>query len=910
MVDSGSVRTFISKNTARKLKLFVIPKLKTVALADPNHHAKIIGETVVDISLNGKNHHAMTVEVIKDLFTDMIVGKDLLKQYKTVTLKFDGPREELVIGAMGKSNSFPCIKISPPPLFSHLSTRTTPIATKSRRHSFTDNIFIKEETARMLREGIIEHSISPWRAQVLVTSNEKQKKRMVVDYSDTINRFTELDAYPMPNITKMIDDIARYNVFTTLDLKSAYHQIPISHADRKYTAFEVNGKLYQFTRIPFGVTNGVSAFQRCIDDIVEREKLTDTFVYVDNVTICGKDQQEHDYNLQRFYNVAKKCNITLNQSKSIISTTSITLLGYTIQNNQITPDYLRLKPLLEMPPPLNLQSQKRIIGMFSYYSKFIRNFSDKILPLNHNREFPLPPSILNSFQTLKTDLSNATLITVDPDKEFVVETDASKYCIAATLNQQGRPVAFFSRTLSPNEIRHHAVEKEAAAIVEALRKWRHFLLGRHFKVITDQKSVSFMFDNKRKSKIKNDKICRWRIELSQFKFSITYRPGTENTAADTFSRISALTHTLQDLRDLHATLCHPGVTRLSHFIRTRNLPFSLEQIKNITDSCPSCQYLKPKFASCNKGTLIQAILPFQRLNIDFKGPLPTSVRGNKYLLTIIDEYTRFPFAFPCRDMTSKTVIHCLNQLFAIFGMPDMIHTDRAADFLAGEIKDYLRGKGIATSKTSRYHPEGNGQVEKLNGTVWKAIQTTLHSSNMKLPHWEEILPNALHSIRSLLCTATNMTPHERMFKYSRRSSSGTSVPTWAKPGPVYVRNHTKSSKLDPPVTPATLLDINPYYAHVRLPSGAETTVNVRDLAPNSSNQEDEHDENNTASPEAHKEPPPDENNIDVEEKNPLPDPEHIHTGHDVDAENKNPCEPVRRLSRMRRFPSKYKDFLT
>lgn len=234
MVDSGSVGTFISKNTARKLKLFVIPKLKTVALADPNHHAKIIGETVVDISLNGKNHHAMTVEVIKDLFTDMIVGKDFLKQYKTVTLKFDGPREELVIGAMGKSNSFPCIKISPPLLFSHLSTRTTPIATKSRRHSFTDNIFIKEETARMLRESIIE---PPWRAQVLVTSNENQKKRMVVDYSDTINRFTELDAYPMPNITKMIDDIARY-VFTTLDLKSAYHQIPISHANRKYTALK------------------------------------------------------------------------------------------------------------------------------------------------------------------------------------------------------------------------------------------------------------------------------------------------------------------------------------------------------------------------------------------------------------------------------------------------------------------------------------------------------------------------------------------------------------------------------------------------------------------------------------------------------------------------------------------------
>lgn len=151
-------------------------------------------------------------------------------------------------------------------------------------------------------------------------------------------------------------------------------------------------------------------------------------------------------------------------------------------------------------------------------------------------------------------MKDAMLVTVDPEKEFIVETDASNNCIAATLNQENRPVAFYSRTLSPSETKHHAVEKEAAAIVEALRKWRHFLLGKHFTVITDQKSISFMFDNTRKSKIKNDKICRWRIELSQFKFSIVYRPGRENIVADTFSRISALTYSLQDLRDLHCKL--------------------------------------------------------------------------------------------------------------------------------------------------------------------------------------------------------------------------------------------------------------------------------------------------------------------------------------------------------------------
>ena len=278
--------------------------------------------------------------------------------------------------------------------------------------------------------------------------------------------------------------------------------------------------------------------------------------------------------------------------------------------------------------------------MFSCYNKFIQNFLNKILPLNHNDKFPLPLSALHSFQTLKNNSKDVTLVTVDPAKEFKEDIDA-------TLNQEGRPVAFFTHTLNPNEIKHHAAEKEAAAIVEALRKCRYILLGRHFRVITDQKSISFIFYNTRKSKIRNDNIYHWFIELSQFKFSIVYHPGTEKTVVNTFSRISTLTHTLQDLRNVHLQLCHPRVIRLFYITSARNLPFSLDQIRSVTNSRTSCQYLKPKFITSGAGTLIKAILPFPRLNIDFKKSLPSSIHGNKYLLTAINEFSRFPFAFPC-----------------------------------------------------------------------------------------------------------------------------------------------------------------------------------------------------------------------------------------------------------------------
>ena len=830
MIDSGSVCTYINKATAESLNLFIIPKDKSVSLADDSHKAKIVGEVVVDLTLKERIIPGIVIEVIENLFIDVIIGKDLLRRHKKVTFNFGGPGKELIIGAV--SNHFPEMNVEPPSLFENLSPNIKPIATKSRRYSNEDTKFIKEETQRMLKQGIITESNSPWRAQVLVVKSEGHKKRLVVDYSNTINIHTELDAYPLPNLNDMVNEISKYKYYSTFDLKAAYHQVPIRKADRKFTAFQSGNKLYEFTRIPFGITNGVSAFQRIMDKIIDEEKLESTFVFVDNVIIAGNSKQELSDNVNAYQSSAKKYNSTFNSDKSIEAAEELNTLGVSISHNRISPDYSRLKPLLEMTAPTSLKAQKRIIGMFSYYSKYIKDFSRKIRPLNSNKVFPVPMEVLESFEQLKHGLKDATLVTVDPTKKFVVETDASDYCIAATLNQEGRPVAFFSRTLNKHEIKQHAVEKEAAAVVEALKTWRHYLLGQKFEVVTDQRSVSFMFDNKITSKIKNDKIGRWRVELAQFKFDIKYRPGTANVGADTFSRIASVLRPTQELKELHEVLCHPGICRMHHYVRSKSLPYSLEEVKQVINSCKTCAELKPRFVKTN-GKLINASAPMQRINIDFKGPLPTTSSNKQYLFTAIDEYSRYPFAYACKDTTSKTVKKCLTDIFSTFGMPDYIHNDRALDFLSKETTDYLHGLGIATSKTSRYNPRGNGQVERLNGSLWKAIHCTIHSQRSPLSRWEEVLPHALNSIRSLLCTATNQTPHERIFNYSRKTGSGNSLPPWLqeKPEHVLVKNHTRSSKLELPVVKAELIHANPQYAHVRLPSGTETTVSLREVAP-------------------------------------------------------------------------------
>ena len=272
----------------------------------------------------------MVAEVIENLCADVIFGTDRLKKHRRVIFNYNGPEGDLVIGAIPEQSEnqstpppqpttttsppqpattttappqsttstttaptmstpsatgpvptattpqqkFGTVNISPPPLFTNLSENMKPIATKSRRQSPPDMKFMNEEVAKLYKQGTIQPSVSPWRAQAFITKeDDNHRKRMVIDYSETINLFTELDAYPMPNVLEMVQKMSEYKYFSTFDLKSAYHQVPIKKADRKYIAFEVSGELWEFTVIPFGVTNGVSAFQRTIDKVIKKEGL-------------------------------------------------------------------------------------------------------------------------------------------------------------------------------------------------------------------------------------------------------------------------------------------------------------------------------------------------------------------------------------------------------------------------------------------------------------------------------------------------------------------------------------------------------------------------------------------------------------------------------------------------------------
>nr|XP_040581518.1 uncharacterized protein LOC121129875 [Lepeophtheirus salmonis] len=215
-----------------------------------------------------------------------------------------------------------------------------------------------------------------------------------------------------------------------------------------------------------------------------------------------------------------------------------------------------------------------------------------------------------------------------------------------------------------------------------------------------------MFDLHLSNEIKNEKIMRWRIELACFKYDIVHRDGRKNVVADNASRIfGSIVQDAPALKTLHNNLSHSGVSRLSHFIRSRNLPHSLEDTKRVIRNRFVCSERKPCFYKGSAATLIKTTIPFERLSVDFIGTL-SSASHNKNILTIVDEYSRFPFAYPCLDMSSKT----------------------GKAFMSNELKKFLTKKGIATSRSSPYNPRGNGQVERYNGIIWMKILLNLKTN--------------------------------------------------------------------------------------------------------------------------------------------------------------------------------------
>ena len=403
---------------------------------------------------------------------------------------------------------------------------------------------VEKQIQQLKAAGFIRESESEWASPTIVvpkpTRNGKKEFRMCIDYR-RLNEQTIKDRYTIPSMRDLYRKLRGNKIFSNIDLRSGYHHIPIKPEDQYKTAFITDSGLYEWTRLTFGFCNGPAAFQRAMDRIFEG--LEFVVIYLDDVIICSKNEQEHLRHLSQVFERVRKYQLKLRLIKCKFFAAEIKYLGLIVNKSGIKCDTSYVHKLTKMRTPSNGKELARFLGMVQWLGRFIPNLSKltcHFSSLKSQDKFKWAEKEDELFIALKTAIENTNILR-HPDftKEFYVQTDASHRAIGAVLLQDFgngtlEPIEFASRKLHKNELQWHVSEKELIAIVFALNKWIRYLLPRHFTVFTDHKNLEELFAVSKRRK--NQKLHRWVIMLQQFDFTARYLPGEENYIADYLSR--------------------------------------------------------------------------------------------------------------------------------------------------------------------------------------------------------------------------------------------------------------------------------------------------------------------------------------------------------------------------------------
>lgn len=418
-----------------------------------------------------------------------------------------------------------------------------PVYTKPFRHPYMMRTEIQNQVQKLLNDNIIRPSISPYSSPVWIVpkkldSSGKRKFRMVIDYRK-LNEKTVEDKYPVPRIDEILDNLGKCSYFTTIDLAQGFHQIEMDPTSIEKTAFSVNNGLYEYVRMPFGLKNAPSTFQRVMDNILKEHLNRCCFVYMDDVIIFSKSLNEHMQHLRLIMKKLREYNLKVQLDKTEFLRKEVAFLGHVITPEGIKPNPSKITAIEKFPLPKTTKEIKSFLGLVGFYRKFISNFAKIVSPFTKCLKKGAiiktnDDDYISAFQLCKELLCNAPILAYpDFTKEFKLTTDASNVSVGSVLSQQNRPIAYYSRTLNSAEKNYSTIEKELLAILDSTKHFRPYLFGQNFTIETDHNPLVWLY----KIKEPNSRLVRWKLKLDEFTFKIVYKKGKENCVADALSRV-------------------------------------------------------------------------------------------------------------------------------------------------------------------------------------------------------------------------------------------------------------------------------------------------------------------------------------------------------------------------------------
>ncbi|KAL0546240.1 hypothetical protein IC582_016146 [Cucumis melo] len=417
-----------------------------------------------------------------------------------------------------------------------LEPGTVPISRAPYRMAPAELKELKVQLQELLDKGFIRPSVSPWVAPVLFVKKKDGSMRLCIDYRE-LNKVTVKNRYPLPRIDDLFDQLQGATVFSKIDLRSGYHQLRIKDEDVPKTAFRSRYGHYEFIVMSFGLTNAPTVFMDLMNRVFREFLDTFVIVFIDDILIYSKTEAEHEEHLRMVLQTLRDNKLYAKFSKCEFWLKQVSFLGHVVSKAGVSVDPAKIEAVTGWTRPSTVSEVRSFLGLAGYYRRFVENFSRIATPLTQltrkGAPFVWSKACEDSFQTLKQKLVTAPVLTVpDGSGSFVIYSDASKKGLGCVLMQQGKVVAYASRQLKSHEQNYPTHDLELAAVVFALKIWRHYLYGEKIQIFTDHKSLKYFFTQKEL----NMRQRRWLELVKDYDCEILYHPGKANVVADALSR--------------------------------------------------------------------------------------------------------------------------------------------------------------------------------------------------------------------------------------------------------------------------------------------------------------------------------------------------------------------------------------